>query len=553
MNGNTGDSDPGYRPRIAVFSGPRATIQSCAPLTTGRGLRPQRLAAPVTVYVEAYSAHPLEADAVDLYAEPEGYLDHSTGAFSTTRPDGDCTPVFRASLTPEDGLYPLPYLARQANGRPWVGHQPTGTEGRSRQQFYPDASRIFEEIDRFGVDYDGQPDLLAALADFDFYRAAPSGGFVHGQSAALRTDCGTGDIAPEKPGVDFFPYMPRRYEPTRSTLARLTNTVADTLASGAYEGAIWLEGTPTIEETIYWLNLIVDTDRPIVGTASQQPHGVLGNDGDHNLVQAAAYIASGVWADAAGCDLIGAVVVANSQVFTSREVHKADARPGGYVAAGGHGGVIGNTVWQDVELTFLPTRRHTHTSTVKITELPHQVRGTHQTSTGPQQWPITVKDRKGHLIEGAIPKVTVVKYVNYGSDDSHDIPDGETEILARIDKNLRDFPLAGFVAEGSTPYGITNEPMRAALTRAVLAGMPVVCVGRGNTGGFVPKNPAATNAGLFIAGSNLTATKARMLLMAAMLKQGSIPAPADPRHPTPDELAAARAAVAAYQSIFDSH
>jgi hypothetical protein len=38
-------------------------------------LRPQRLAAPVTVYVEQFSAHPLEADAAELYGPPDGYID----------------------------------------------------------------------------------------------------------------------------------------------------------------------------------------------------------------------------------------------------------------------------------------------------------------------------------------------------------------------------------------------------------------------------------------------------------------------------------------------
>src|SRR6266849_1548743 len=73
------------RPRIAVFSGPSATIQNTPPLITSNKaretyglplrtnpdgsparfdvLRLQRLAAPVTVYVEQSSAHPLEHDA----------------------------------------------------------------------------------------------------------------------------------------------------------------------------------------------------------------------------------------------------------------------------------------------------------------------------------------------------------------------------------------------------------------------------------------------------------------------------------------------------------
>jgi L-asparaginase len=75
----------------------------------------------------------------------------------------------------------------------------------------------------------------------------------------------------------------------------------------------------------------------------------------------------------------------------------------------------------------------------------------------------------------------------------------------------------------------------------------VARVGRGNPEGFA--DPDA----YFIAGSNLTATKARMLLMACLLKFGSLPPAKDPENPTPTELAATRKAVADYQAIFDTH
>ena len=87
------------KPRIAVFSGPTATIQNTEPLVTSNKarekygldarknadgstmrfdvLRPQRLAAPVTIYVEQFSAHPLERDFAELYAPPDGYIDSS--------------------------------------------------------------------------------------------------------------------------------------------------------------------------------------------------------------------------------------------------------------------------------------------------------------------------------------------------------------------------------------------------------------------------------------------------------------------------------------------
>src|SRR4051794_20112475 len=94
------------KPRIAVFSGPTATVQNSEALVTSNkarqkyglplmtnsdgspirfdAVRPQRLAAPVTVYVEQFSAHPLEADAADLYALPDGYL-NASGAFRKDR------------------------------------------------------------------------------------------------------------------------------------------------------------------------------------------------------------------------------------------------------------------------------------------------------------------------------------------------------------------------------------------------------------------------------------------------------------------------------------
>jgi hypothetical protein len=87
------------------------------------------------------------------------------------------------------------------------------------------------------------------------------------------------------------------------------------------------------------------------------------------------------------------------------------------------------------------------------------------------------------------------------------------------------------------------------MKRAAFCGLPVVKVGRGNTAGFA--TPRAHE--FQIAGSNLTATKARLLLMASLLKLGSLPAARNPDNPTKGEEAATRKALAAYQQIFDTH
>jgi L-asparaginase len=569
------ESETDVRPRIAVFSGPTATIQNSEPLVTSNKarekyglplrrnadgsamrfdvLRAQKLAAPVTVYVEQFSAHPLERDAAELYSSPDGYLD-SAGVFHRERSSPSDKPVYEITLKPEDGFYPLPYMARQANGQPW---EMDGTEKNApaelcRVPFFPDGSRLFEEIDRLGISDEGVGCLLSAKAEFDFYRALPSGGYAKGRSAGERTDLGEGDIAPEVRGVDFFPYRPGylRQEPPMGALARLTNVVQRALSSGGYLGGIWLEGSPFVEETTYWLNLLIDTKVPIVGNSSQRPHGAIGNDGDRNIVDSVDYITSRIWADENGYDCIGVVAILDEQIFTARDVQKADARPGGYIATGGHGGIIGRMGHPGLpQFSFKTVKQHTYKSLVNVTRLPREVQGSRGQGSQVVTISVPIKNDAGQLLPTAIPKVTIVKHARYLPQDTTGNADEEVDMLARIEKNLHDAPLAGFVAEGSAPFGAMSNSVDAALKRATFSGMPVVKVSRGNTSGFV--NPSRDP--LAIAGSNLTATKARLLLMACLMKLGGLPPAADPAKPTEAETEATKAKLKQYQEVFDSH
>jgi L-asparaginase len=569
------ESETGVRPRIAVFSGPTATIQNSEPLVTSNKarekyglplrrnadgsamrfdvLRAQKLAAPVTVYVEQFSAHPLERDTAELYSSPDGYLD-SAGVFHRERSSPSDKPVYEITLKPEDGFYPLPYMARQANGQPW---EMDGTEKNApaelcRVPFFPDGSRLFEEIDRLGISDEGVGCLLSAKAEFDFYRALPSGGYAKGRSAGERTDLGEGDIAPEVRGVDFFPYRPGylRQEPPMGALARLTNVVQRALSSGGYLGGIWLEGSPFVEETTYWLNLLIDTKVPIVGNSSQRPHGAIGNDGDRNIVDSVDYITSRIWADENGYDCIGVVAILDEQIFTARDVQKADARPGGYIATGGHGGIIGRMGHPGLpQFSFKTVKQHTYKSLVNVTRLPREVQGSRGQGSQVVTISVPIKNDAGQLLPTAIPKVTIVKHARYLPQDTTGNADEEVDMLARIEKNLHDAPLAGFVAEGSAPFGTMSNSVDAALKRATFSGIPVVKVSRGNTSGFV--NPSRDP--LAIAGSNLTATKARLLLMACLMKLGGLPPAADPAKPTEAETEATKAKLKQYQEVFDSH
>jgi hypothetical protein len=335
-----------------------------------------------------------------------------------------------------------------------------------------------------------------------------------------------------------------------SALARLTNVVQTALATGQYTGAIWLEGSPFVEETIYWLNLLIDTAVPIVANSSQRPHGAIGNDGDRNIVDSVEYITSRVWADENGRDSIGGVAILDEQIFTARDVQKADARPGGYLATGGHGGIIGRMGHPGLpQFSFKTVKRHTYKSAVNLTRLPSEVQGSRVQSSKVGTIVVPIRDSEGNLLATAIPKVTILKHARYLPEDTSGDANAEVDVLARIEKNLREAPLAGFVAEGSAPFGAMSNSVDAALKRATFSGMPVVKVGRGNAGGFVdPKRDP-----LAIAGSNLTATKARLLLMACLIRFGSLSPAADPAKPTAAETDATKARLARYQEVFDTH
>jgi L-asparaginase len=563
------------RPRIAVFAGPTATILNGPPLITSnlarrqRGLplltdewgqplrfdvlRPQRLAKPVTVYIEQFSAHPLERDAANLYGPPDGYLD-AEGELHAERTSVDDRPVYEVVLSPEDGLLPLPYVALQRDGCPWDDDcaRPGAPADMCRQPFYPDASRIFEEIDRLGIDEFGAANLLGSQSDFDFFRAVPSGGYTQGRTAGHGDDPSLGDIKPEVLDRDFFPYRPGhlRSDPPRPLLARLTNEVQAAMGSGRYAAGLWLEGSPSIEETLYWLNLMIDTSEPIVGCASSDwPHGCLTSGGDRNLVQAVRFIRSRIWADTDGRDRIGAVLIEAGRAITARDVQKADARPGGFIATGGHGGIVASLGDPgEPVLTSIPVWRHTHNSEVRLSTLRDKVRGVRKRGKGIELVDVPIKDGAG-LVEDSIPHVSIFKHARFLTTGAKGDASSEVEILARIKRNLEEFPLAGIVAEANAPYGSTAPSVDAALRRATFSGMPVVRVGRGNPEGWVPKERVKFG----IAGANLTATKARLLLMACLLKFGALSPAVDPDRPTAEEIGEIQRVLAAYQEVFDTH
>ena len=239
-------------------------------------------------------------------------------------------------------------------------------------------------------------------------------------------DKGEGDIPPEIHGQHYFGYKPYHLAkmPPRQALAKATNDMQALASSGDYDGMIWTQGSPQIEETAYWFNLLIDTTVPICCNAAQRPQGQNSADGPANIVNSSRFIKSRLWADEQGRNRCGVVVIQEQQLFAAREVAKVDARPGGYVATGGHGGIIGNISHTGrMALTYLPVFKHTYLSDLKLSSLPNSVKAAKKGAQGIEMVDVAIKDAKGNLLPEAIPVVTIstdgsFSAMDYGQDSS---------------------------------------------------------------------------------------------------------------------------------------
>ena len=290
------------KPTIAIVP-TGGTIQNGIPfVTSGKAggplnvLRAQRLHEPVTVRIrrEDRDGNPVD-DGGDAFHE--------------------------VTLTPEDGLYLLPYME--------PGHEPAPVYS----QFHLAAERVIEEIDRFSVDTNGRNGLLSDAANLR----------VH-----MVIDPDTGDEL--RRGGETFGMR---------ELVLIANTVNDALAQPDVDACIVTHGTFTTEETAAFLNYTVNSRKPVVVAASQRRHGSIGNDGDWNLWDAARVAAS---PEATGK---GVTVVLDEQIFPARDVTKTNQRPGGFASLGGSASAIGSIEADRVSFYFSPTRLHTADSRVR--------------------------------------------------------------------------------------------------------------------------------------------------------------------------------------------
>ena len=121
-------------------------------------------------------------------------------------------------------------------------------------------------------------------------------------------------------------------------------------------------GTDSLEETAYFLHLVVKSDRPVVLTGSMRPATSLSPDGPLNLYNAVAVAAD------PGARGRGAIVVLNDDLHSALDVtksHTTDVQA--FVSPGP--GLLGTASYGRIRYFRRPARRHTTESEFSVAGL----------------------------------------------------------------------------------------------------------------------------------------------------------------------------------------
>jgi L-asparaginase len=141
---------------------------------------------------------------------------------------------------------------------------------------------------------------------------------------------------------------------------KLAKRVNELTAQSDVAGVVITHGTDTIEETAYFLNLVVKSRKPVVLTAAMRPSTALSADGPLNFFNAVAVAAN---KDAAGR---GVLVVANDWIHGAASLTKTSTTAV-QTFLSPLSGLIGTVAYGTVEFYRGPVGRHTADSEFSLT------------------------------------------------------------------------------------------------------------------------------------------------------------------------------------------
>ena len=158
-----------------------------------------------------------------------------------------------------------------------------------------------------------------------------------GGTIAMKHDPVTGAPVPALTGADLVAAVPRLSDLARIEVLEFANVpsaylgpalwpdlsraVAGLLARPEIAGAIVLHGTDTLDQTAYFLDLTLASDKPVVVVGAQRNASEADADGARNLLNAVRQIlAQGAREDLRG---LGVTVTLNHNINAAREVRKS--------------------------------------------------------------------------------------------------------------------------------------------------------------------------------------------------------------------------------------
>lgn len=258
------------------------------------------------------------------------------------------------------------------------------------------------------------------------------------------------------------------HQMTDAIMMKLGRRVNDLLARNDTDGIVITHGTDTMEETAYFLNLCVKSDKPVVLVGSMRPATAMSADGPLNLFNAVSLAGSG---KARGK---GVLVTLNDRIHAARDVTKTNTTNTDTFKSPDFG-CLGYVLDGRVSFYRTATRRHTTGSEFSL---------------------------------DGIDKMARVDII-YGH------AEGEKELtLAAVKAGAAGIVHAG-TGDGSM-FHLTKNALREAAKKGVIV------IRSSRTGSGIVTRTAQDREDGFIAADTLNPQKARILLMFALTKTRDI-------------------------------
>jgi L-asparaginase len=236
------------------------------------------------------------------------------------------------------------------------------------------------------------------------------------------------------------------------------------------KGIVVTHGSNILDETAYFLNLVVKSDKPVVLVAAQRKFTSLSSDSPKNFLQAVQVASSD---KAIGK---GVLIVLNDEISAARDARKVIS----YRMETIESGDLGSLGYVDdfgVEFYRAPLRKHTKATEFEISKI------------------------------DKLPRVDII-YSYAGADGNL--------LQAAVEHKAEGIVFAGFPTGSPSRSGDPSRPWQDELAKKLIqtTGIPIVTTNRGGIGRILPEPQRAH----FILGDNLVPQKARVLLMLALTK-----------------------------------